>query len=61
MNLCTVCERMVIEHPLIRNVHYCANPRCSRLGLLTVFVLTPKEDKPEEKKDDKDLPKPRGK
>ena len=52
---CTVCEKEVLEHPLIRNVFYCNNSRCTNLGLLTVFVL---EEKPKEfKKNDQSLPK----
>lgn len=65
MNICVVCERLVIEHNLLKNVYYCANPRCTRLGVLSVFVLTlkkPEEPKvppivKEEIKDDKNLPK----
>lgn len=53
MQLCIVCEKPVIESNL-KNVYYCNNIRCTRLGVLTVFVLTPKE----EKKDDKDLSQP---
>ena len=55
MSLCTVCEKPVTEHNLLKNVYYCTSTRCTRLGLLTVFVLTPNE----EKKDAKDIPQPR--
>lgn len=49
MAVCIVCEKEVIEHPFLRNVFYCSNSRCTRLGLLSVYVLEIKE----EKKDDK--------
>lgn len=54
MKLCIVCEKEVLEHPSFKNVYYCNNNRCTRLGLLTVFVLIPKEEesKPEEQKND---------
>jgi hypothetical protein len=51
---CIVCEQPVIEHPFIKNVFYCKNSRCTRLGVLTVFVL-------EIKKDDQSVPQPGGK
>ncbi len=50
---CVVCEGPMIEHPFMKNVFYCNNPRCTRLGLLSVFVLEAKEVK-----DDPNLPKP---
>lgn len=68
MNICVVCEKPVIEHNFLKNVYYCNSVRCTRLGVLSVFVLTlnekPKESEPkvppivkEKIKDDKNLPK----
>ena len=58
MQICIVCEKPVIESAL-KNVYYCNNVRCTRLGVLTVFVLVPNKEEPKEEiKDDKDLPKP---
>lgn len=48
MKICIVCEKQLFEHNLLKNLYYCANPKCTRLGMLTVFVLEP--IKPEEKK-----------
>ena len=50
---CVVCERSMTEHPLLKNVYYCSNQRCTRLGLLSVFVLEKKEVK-----DDQNIPQP---
>jgi hypothetical protein len=47
MAKCVVCENDVIEHNLFRQVFYCNNGRCTRLGLLTVFVLIEKTKVPE--------------
>lgn len=74
MNFCLVCEKELTEHNLLRTVFYCNSPRCTRLGVLTVFMLTPsKPEKPPEtpkvpvvpvvpveevKKDDQNFPKP---
>lgn len=54
MNLCIVCEKPVIESNL-KNTYYCNNTRCTRLGLLSVFVLVPTVP---EKKDVQVVPKP---
>ena len=53
---CVICEKLVIEHPFMKNVFYCNNQRCPRLGTLSVFVLEekPKEEPEKEKKDSKD-------
>ena len=71
-NLCLVCEKPVVEHNAMKNVHYCTNARCTRLGVLTVFILIPakpeapkevpkelpKVEKIEGVKNDQNLPKP---
>ena len=56
MQLCTVCEKPVIEHNLLKNVYYCNSARCTRLGLLTVFVLTPVKKPEAPKEEPKKLP-----
>ena len=57
MSNCVVCEKGVSEHPVFKNIYFCVNERCSRLGLLSVFILTQKPSAPkEEVKDDKNIP-----
>ena len=55
---CMVCEQMLVEHTDFRGVYYCNNPRCTRGGLLSVFVLTPVPKEEPKEIDDKGLPKP---
>lgn len=43
MAKCLVCERDLTEHNQLKNVYYCNNVRCTRLGLLTVYILEEKK------------------
>ena len=56
MQFCVVCEKVVIEHNLLKSVYYCANTRCTRLGVLSVFVLTPAKPVPVEEVKNEDIP-----
>ena len=43
MAKCLVCERELTEHNQLKNVYYCNNVRCTRLGVLTVYILEEKK------------------
>jgi len=40
---CLVCEHDLTEHNQLKNVYYCNNIRCTRLGVLTVYILEEKK------------------
>ena len=41
MNLCFSCEKLTQEDNALKGKYICLNQRCSRVGLLSTFVLIP--------------------